>query len=230
LEREPLIRRLDPSSGFSLSTFNCLTMELYIRPLSIKDLDQCAAVESAAFPPAEAATREKIEYRLTVSPHICFGLFVRQGTGILEGSRQQGNIPVFTNAFDGSGNDRLIAHTISTQSISRVVKDEDMAYPPTWKTDPTAVHYIGHNPEGRTIAMHSLAVSPPYQKLGYGKRLMAVYTKEMERTGKADRISILTYDRLVPFYQKLGFTYFGKSQSEYAGVSWHDLAFEFVKA
>ncbi|GKT97192.1 polyamine acetyltransferase [Colletotrichum tofieldiae] len=105
-----------------------------------------------------------------------------------------------------------------------------MAFPAAWKTDPTTVHYVGHKPEGRTIALHSLAVSPPYQKLGYGKKLMAAYIKEMERTGKADRISILTYDRLVPYYQKLGFTHFGKSQSEYAGVAWHDLAFEFGTA
>ncbi|GJC90374.1 putative N-acetyltransferase C9.02c [Colletotrichum liriopes] len=105
-----------------------------------------------------------------------------------------------------------------------------MAFPAAWKTDPTTVHYVGHKPEGRTIALHSLAVSPPYQQLGYGKKLMAAYIKEMGRTGKADRISILTYDRLVPYYQKLGFTHSGKSQSEYAGVAWHDLAFEFGTA
>lgn len=35
-------------------------MTLYIRPLSVSDLDQCVTVESAAFPPAEAATREKV--------------------------------------------------------------------------------------------------------------------------------------------------------------------------
>ncbi|GKT52524.1 putative N-acetyltransferase [Colletotrichum spaethianum] len=102
-----------------------------------------------------------------------------------------------------------------------------MAFPETWKVDPTAVHNVGHKTEGRTIALHSLAVLPPCQKLGYGKKLMATYIKEMGQTGQADRISILTYDRLVPYYQKLGFTHFGKSQSEYAGVAWHDLAFEF---
>ncbi|KAK1986839.1 acetyltransferase [Colletotrichum cereale] len=198
-------------------------MELYIRPLSIGDLDQCATVEFAAFPPAEAATREKIEYRLSVCPHVCYGLFVRHGTGTPEGCRQQGDIPVLTKAPEGWGNDKLIAHTISTQSFSRAVKDEDMAFPETWKTDPTALYRIGHRPEGRTIALHSLAVSPPCQRLGYGKKLLSVYAEEMRKAGLADRISILTYDRLVPYYQKLGFTHFGKSQSEYAGVAWHDL-------
>ncbi|WQF84181.1 Putative GNAT domain, acyl-CoA N-acyltransferase [Colletotrichum destructivum] len=202
-------------------------MTLYIRPLSVRDLDQCVTVESAAFPPAEAATREKIEYRLTVCPSICLGLFVRGATGNLEGTRQQGSIPVLADVPEGSKNDRLIAHTISTQSTSPVVKDEDMAVPVTWKTIPLATYQVGHNPDGRTIALHSLAVSPPFQRLGYGKKLMAVYIEEMRRTVQADRISILTYDRLVPYYQALGFTHLGKSQSEYAGVAWHDLAYEF---
>ncbi|KAK1569799.1 acetyltransferase [Colletotrichum navitas] len=202
-------------------------MELYIRPLSIEDLDQCATVESAAFPPAEAATREKIEYRLSVCPHICYGLFARHGTSTAEGCRQQGDIPILTKAPDGWGNDRLIAHTIATQSVSRAVKDEDMACPVKWKTESTAIHCVGHRPEGRSIALHSLAVSPSWQRLGYGKKLISIYIKEMMKIGQADRISILTYDRLVPYYQKLGFAHFGKSQSEYAGVVWHDLAFEF---
>ncbi|KAK2039458.1 acetyltransferase [Colletotrichum somersetense] len=205
-------------------------MELYIRPLSIEDLEQCATVESAAFPPGEAATREKIEYRLSVCPHMCYGLFARHSTSISEVCRQERDIPVLTKAPEGWSNDRLIAHTIATQSISRAVKDEDMAFPVTWKTDPTAVHCVGHRPEGRTIALHSLAVSPSCQRLGYGKKLMSVYIEKMMETGQADRISILTYDRLVPYYQKLGFTHFGKSQSEYAGVAWQDLAFEFRRA
>jgi hypothetical protein len=32
----------------------------YIRRLSSLDLDRCAALESAAFPPSEAATYEKV--------------------------------------------------------------------------------------------------------------------------------------------------------------------------
>lgn len=35
-------------------------MTAYIRPLTSLDLDRCAALESAAFPPSEAATYEKV--------------------------------------------------------------------------------------------------------------------------------------------------------------------------
>jgi hypothetical protein len=52
---------------------------------------------------------------------------------------------------------------------------------------------------------------------------MKAYFKHMKERGAAERISILTYDRLVPYYKALGFEHYGKSESEYAGVAWHDL-------
>ncbi|OHF01672.1 acetyltransferase [Colletotrichum orchidophilum] len=201
-------------------------MEFYMRPLSVSDLDQCVTVETAAFPPAEAATREKIEYRLTVCPQICLGLFARESRSNSEGATHQGAIPAF-NPPNATKNDKLIAHTISTKSLSPVVQDEDMSVPPTWKTEPTATYNVGHQPKGRTITLHSLAVAPPFQKLGHGKTLMTHYIEHMRQTAQAERISILTYDRLVSYYQKLGFIHYGKSRCEYAGVAWHDLAYEF---
>lgn len=35
-------------------------MSLYVRQLNINDLEKSLVVETAAFPPAEAATREKV--------------------------------------------------------------------------------------------------------------------------------------------------------------------------
>ncbi|KAK1703138.1 acetyltransferase [Colletotrichum lupini] len=197
-------------------------MDLYIRLLLVNDLDRCVIVEAAAFPPAEAATREKIEYRLTVCPELCLGLFVRKGKSSPESVIRQGITPVYSPS-ETSSRDELIAHTISTKSISPVVTDEDMAVPSAWKINPTATYDVGHRPEGRTITLHSLAVAPHFQKSGYGKTLMAYYIEHMMQTAQAERISILTYDRLVSYYEKLGFTHYGKSQSEYAGVAWHDL-------
>ncbi|KAK1623179.1 acetyltransferase [Colletotrichum phormii] len=204
-------------------------MDLYIRPLTIDDLDRCETVEAAAFPPAEAATREKIEYRLTVCPELCLGLFAREGKSSQGRVIRQGTTLAYNPSDTSNGND-LIAHTISTKSISSVVTDADMAVPHSWKTDPTATYDVGHQSEGKTITLHSLAVSPNSQKSGYGKTLMAYYIKHMIQAAQTERISILTYDRLVSYYEKLGFTHHGKSQSEYAGVAWHDLSYEFNTA
>ncbi|RSL75832.1 hypothetical protein CEP51_010516 [Fusarium floridanum] len=198
-------------------------MALYIRQLNINDLERSLVVETAAFPPAEAATREKIEYRLTVCPELCIGLFLRAGEELPAQAPQ--NIPIITEG--ASDDDVLIGHVISTMSTNKPVRDEDMACPPEWKANPQVDYEVGHKKNGTTIALHALAVSPDYQRSGFGKALMAAYIDQMKKAGRAERISILTYDRLVPYYKKLGFEHYGKSESEYAGVAWHDLSYVF---
>jgi hypothetical protein len=154
------------------------------------------------------------------------GLFLRAGASLPSTVPQ--DIP-FIEEF-GSNNDVLLAHVISTKSTNKPVRDEDMDYPPNWKSDPQGDYDVGHKKNGRTIALHALAVSPDYQRSGLGKAIMRAYIERMKQINAGDRISILTYDRLVPYYQKLGFEHYGKSESEYAGVAWHDLVSEFVVA
>ncbi|KAJ3454739.1 hypothetical protein MRS44_013339 [Fusarium solani] len=178
-------------------------------PLDLNDLETGLAVETAAFPPAEAATREKIECRLTVCPELCVGLFLRVGQALPPRAPQ--DIPLITK-LHASSDDILIGHVISTKSENTSVRDEDMDCPPI----------------GRTIALHALAISPEYQRSGFGKALMGAYINLMKQSGTADRISILTYDCLVPYYTKPGFEHYGKSESEYAGIAWHDLASPFT--
>ena len=78
----------------------------------------------------------------------------------------------------------------------------------------------GHDEAGRTLAVHSLAVLPAYQKFGLGTTLMKAYVQRMLESDVADRISILTYESLVPFYKKLGFEELGKSDATYGGGDW----------
>ncbi|KAF4495079.1 Polyamine N-acetyltransferase 1 [Fusarium agapanthi] len=197
-------------------------MSLYARQLNINDLERSLAVETAAFPPAEAATREKvIEYRLTVCPEICIGLFLRAGASLP--SPIPHDIPFVEDS--ASSDDVLLAHVISTKTTNKSVKDEDMDYPRNWKQDPQGDCAVGHNQNGRTIALHALAVAPDYQRVGLGKAIMRGFIQRTKSLNAADRISILTYDRLVPYYQRLGFEHYGKSESEYAGVAWHDLSY-----
>ncbi|KIL90496.1 acetyltransferase [Fusarium avenaceum] len=196
-------------------------MSLYVRQLTIDDLERSLVVETAAFPPAEAATREKIDYRLTVCPELCIGLFLRAGTTLPSPIPQ--DIPFVEKP--ASDEDKLLAHVISTKTTNKSVRDEDMGCPPNWTEDPQGVYEVGHNKNGRTIALHALAVSPDYQRSGLGRAIMRAYIEKMKETNAGDRISILTYDRLVPYYQKLGFEHYGKSESEYAGVAWHDLSY-----
>ncbi|KAI3572386.1 hypothetical protein IWW34DRAFT_637655, partial [Fusarium oxysporum f. sp. albedinis] len=99
----------------------------------------------------------------------------------------------------------------------------DMDCPPNWKAEPQADYDVGHKKNGKTIALYALSIEPECQKSGFGKALMAAYIKLMQQAGRAKRISILTYDRLVPYYKKIGFEHCGKSEPEFAGNACHDL-------
>ena len=52
---------------------------------------------------------------------------------------------------------------------------------------------------------------------------MLSYIQRIQSAGVADRIALLTYDRLVPFYERLGFEYRGKSKAQYGGGGWNDM-------
>ena len=49
-------------------------MHLTIRPVTMADLDRCAAIESACFPPEQAASRSSIQNRISAYPsHFLLG-------------------------------------------------------------------------------------------------------------------------------------------------------------
>ncbi|KAG5954668.1 hypothetical protein E4U58_007519 [Claviceps cyperi] len=199
-------------------------MSVHIRRLSIADLEFCLAVESAAFPPAEAASREKIEYRLATCPELCYGLFLDSTSSARSDTA---DVPQSATASTNAShqNARLIAHVLSTRSLSVVVTDQDMQLPANWRNKPDDGAKVGHQPNGSTVALHSLAVCPSHQKLGLGKYLMGRYIEKMREMRAVERISILTYENLVSYYQTLGFQLLGASASNHGGVAWRDMVY-----
>lgn len=122
-----------------------------------------------------------------------------------------------------------MAQILATKTSNTLVSDEDMMLPlpdqsSVNKAPPEAgVPHRGHNEAGRTLAVHSLAVLPAYQRVGLGTTLMKAYVQRMLEGEVADRISILTYDELIGFYEKLGFENKGKSKTEYGGGNWTNM-------
>ncbi|KAG6053818.1 hypothetical protein E4U33_000124 [Claviceps sp. LM78 group G4] len=201
-----------------------MALSVHIRCLSIADLESCLVVESATFPPAEAASREKIEYRLVTCPELCYGLFLdSRSTAPSEAADVPQSATASTNA--SHQNARLIAHVLSTRSLSVVVTDQDMQLPANWRDNPQDGAKVGHQPNGNTVALHSLAMCPSHQKLGLGKYLMSRYIEKMREMQAVERISILTYENLVSFYQELGFQLLGASASTHGGVAWKDMVY-----
>ena len=114
----------------------------------------------------------------------------------------------------------------ATKTANDLVSDQDMMRPPPDQSNVSNAspeqqkHHYGHNEAGRTIALHSVAVLPAYQKTGLGTTLMKSYVQRMVEGDVADRISLLAQEDLVPYYEKLGFEHRGKSAVEYGGGDW----------
>lgn len=99
-----------------------------------------------------------------------------------------------------------------------------MAPPSNWQNgDVPAEANVGHQENGRTLAVHSLAVLPDYQRRGLGTALMKSYVQRMLESDVADRVALLTYDRLVPYYEALGFENIGRSRVKFGGEAWNDM-------
>lgn len=123
----------------------------------------------------------------------------------------------------------LVAHVIATRSPSEIVTEASMSAPPDWqtksstlpKTDGSEPH--GHQDQGSSIHLHSLAVLPEHQGKQLGTTLLKSYVQRIKDAMIADRVCILARDDLTSFYEGVGFKNKGKSSVKYAGGGWNDL-------
>jgi predicted GNAT family N-acyltransferase len=102
-----------------------------------------------------------------------------------------------------------------------------MALPSNWKQwNEENETNLGNQKFGRTICIHSLAVLPDYHKNGVGTNLLNGYIQRVKEAKAADRIALIAEDRLVPFYQGLGFRNVGPSEATFGGIPWNDMVLE----
>ncbi|KAK8159707.1 hypothetical protein IWX90DRAFT_508418 [Phyllosticta citrichinensis] len=189
-------------------------------------LDSCVTCENAAFDEALRGDRNKILYRLTICGELCMGLFTTS-------TAPDSSVPTTSTAHiveSGSPERKeiLLAHVLATKTRNELISTDDMAVPANWREKPhDAARAVGHQEDGRTVAIHSLAVLPEYQKRGLGRTLLKAYVQRIQNAGVADRIAIITHEHLVPFYEAVGFVNRGPSKNDFQGVRWVDMVLEF---
>lgn len=113
---------------------------------------------------------------------------------------------------------------IATKIVHSSVTDESMDLPSSWQkslVNDKISH--GHQENGRTIAVHSFGVLPPYQGKGLAKMLMKSYEQRMETSGIADRIALLAHDHLLGMYEGMGYENRGESDVKFGGGGWNNL-------
>ena len=110
-----------------------------------------------------------------------------------------------------------------------------MNIPEDWQTrkrslpDAGEKNYVGHEDQGSTVALHSLAVKAEHQRKRVGSTLMKSYIQRIKEAQIADRIALLAHDHMVPFYEALGFENCGPSACTFGGGGWFDMvSFSFL--
>lgn len=89
-------------------------------------------------------------------------------------------------------------------------------------TDEEFKDMVGHVKDGKYIVIFSLAVSPEFQGNGISKKLMSRFIEVSKRL-KKKKILLICKSGLITYYQKIGFSYGGKSISTHGGFEWHEM-------
>ncbi|KAL8841841.1 MAG: hypothetical protein Q9205_005440 [Flavoplaca limonia] len=202
----------------------------YVQTLSVSNLDSCVALENASFPEKERCSKEKFIYRLTTCPELSLGLFSTTGP---DGAVAA--LPTYAHSrppdsASPTKKSTLVAQVIATKCASTTVTDESMEYPADWRNGTSLSERQGHQENGRTIAVHSLAALPEFKGRGLGKIIMKAYLQRMETSGIADRIALLAHDHLIPYYESLGFVDIGKSKVQFGGGEWVNMSYTITES
>lgn len=211
---------------------------LCIRPLTIYDLDQADKLEAEGFKDVERASKEKIEYRLTVAPELSSGLFVREFEDVVSDAKKlkKGD----SDLMDESGDiefppprstiktETLIGHILGSKQYDPKITARSMAIPKlTTDNLPDATipgnEKVGHVEKSRTIGVHSVVIAEKYRGLKLGSLLLKDYLQKMNQQCVGDRVVIIAKQALLPFYQALEFVDDGISAEKFGGSEWHDM-------
>lgn len=219
------------------STMSDFPPNLSIRPLTLDDIEQCEALEKKGFPPAERCSREKFAYRLATCPELCLGLFIREFTPRYSAI----NLPLCkpeatTNAADAEDDDEptplpvklsvvketLIAHIIATRTAEDSITEALMQMPLEEITG------LGHIELSPYIGVHSVVVDPDWQGKSLGTLLLHDYIQKLSNQELGDQVIIIAHEKLIPFYEKIGFANHGKSKCQFGGEEWYDLSIRLI--
>lgn len=181
---------VDPKSLPHLPTKELI---IYVRALTLKDLDAVMRIETQAFVPEERCTRKKFHSLLSTSPSTSLGIFttLRYPTHTVE---------------------LLLGHAMAAPIGSPFITDSCYSSSHT----PAPHHTYS------TVALHSLAIEPRWQRLTLGTRLL----KEFISRCSAERIAIIAREELVRFYERFGFVHYGLSSVGFGGGGWMDLVLD----
>lgn len=79
-----------------------------------------------------------------------------------------------------------------------------------------------HKPEGAYQTVFGLNVLPQFRRRGIGAMLVRAFVRMADERGKKGVI-LTCKEQKIPFYEKIGFKYYGQADSEHGGAAWYDM-------
>ncbi|KAL6941309.1 hypothetical protein ACO0RG_002437 [Hanseniaspora osmophila] len=197
-----------------------LPMHMYVRPLTLEDVEAIRDLESVGFPPSERCSLENITFRITNCPELCSGLFIRKVSDPYaentnnnasnsgnENKDEEGDdlMPGVVGPYDAGApkvlGEELIGHILATKINSTL-------------TAITLESMSGeHDESSNYIAIHSLVIDPKYQKKNLATLLMTDYIQKLSNQEVGTKITIIAHEHLFPFYERLGFKKLGPNEN-----------------
>ncbi|KAJ2072137.1 hypothetical protein GGI09_003086 [Coemansia sp. S100] len=111
---------------------------------------------------------------------------------------------LFLGAFSGQ---TLVGYIMATQASEPLVTHKSMST---------------HDPQGTTVCIHSVCVSPQWQRQGVASMLLKKYTEIIKNCKDITRLAMLSRMDLVPLYQRNGYQCLGPSNVTHGSEKWYD--------
>ena len=179
------------------------------------ELVQIYALEAASYPADEAATEEKLEFRLEHAsaaplrppffPSCPPGPLSDVGIGCR---------PAFframwcTQASHGCEVGDLLGFICATLAPTEELLEETMA---------------GHDPAGSTLCIHSVVTAGGMRRRGVAQTMLREYIAHVRGVGGVRLLKLLTKPYNAPLYEKAGFTHLGKWAGEHGSETWLEM-------
>ncbi|CAG8607373.1 5217_t:CDS:2 [Paraglomus occultum] len=109
--------------------------------------------------------------------------------------------------------DRLIGYIAGTGSSTNIITAESMTQ---------------HEPEGRTVCIHSVCVDRAYRRKGLASQMMNEYITRIRQQRKYEKAALISHQHLIPFYESFGFRLFGESNIQLGRETWFDLTMDLI--
>lgn len=190
------------------SEYQQLGTATFFAPVQPEYLDHIYALESMSYPEDEAATYEKLKFRIENASNV----FMVALQSPLQQPQEQGDGQGDTDAAAASAQPQVVGFVCGTCTSAPTLTHESMSK---------------HDPEGSLLCVHSVVVDPSLRRRGLATRMLRAYTGYVAATSpQVAGVRLICKQDLIRLYEGAGFRLLGPSDVVHGKDPWYDMALE----